>query len=35
MFKEDKVPVRAPLNFFENKGIEALSYKDIAARVND
>jgi hypothetical protein len=35
MFKEDKAPVRAPLNFFENEGIEALGYKDMAARVND
>jgi hypothetical protein len=35
MFKEDKAPVRAPLNFFENEGIEALSYKDMAARVNE
>jgi hypothetical protein len=35
MFKEDKAPVRALLNFFENEGIKALGCKDIAARVND
>jgi hypothetical protein len=35
MFKEDKAPVRAPLNFFDNEGIEALGYKDIAARVDE
>jgi hypothetical protein len=35
MFKEDKAPVRAPLNFFENKGIEALGCKDMAARVDE
>jgi hypothetical protein len=35
MFKEDKAPVRVPLNFFENEGIEALGYKDMAARVNE
>ena len=35
MFKEDKAPVRAPLNFFENEGIEALGCKDMAARVDE
>jgi hypothetical protein len=35
MFKEDKAPVRAPLNFFENEGIEALGCKDMAARVDN
>jgi hypothetical protein len=34
-FKEDKAPVRAPLNFFEKEGIEALGCKDMAARVDD